>query len=147
MKRFACEFFRRGLMACGFGPILLIALYLILQRTVGVETLTVGQVCMGILSVSALAMIAGGLNALYQIERLPLMVAILIHGGLLYLSYLGTYLINGWLEWGMAPVLTFSAIFVIGYLVIWAIVYVTVRRKTEKLNEILREKQHSAETR
>ena len=144
MKRFACEFFRRGLMACGFGPILLIALYLILQRTVGVETLTVGQVCMGILSVSALAMIAGGLNALYQIERLPLMVAIFIHGGVLYISYLGTYLINDWLEWGRTPVLVFTGIFLFGYLATWAVIYFVTKRKTDRLNEMLKKQQNRA---
>ena len=141
MKRFACEFFRRGLMACGFGPILLIALYLILQRTVGVETLTVGQVCTGILSVSALAMIAGGLNALYQIERLPLMVAVLIHGIVLYVGYLATYLVNGWLKGDPATIAVFSGIFGLGYLVIWVVIYSIVKRNTDRLNEGLKKKQ------
>ena len=60
-----------------------------------------------------LAMIAGGLNALYQIERLPLMAAISVHGGVLYLSCLATYLVNDWLEWGPAPILVFSGIFIL----------------------------------
>ena len=97
MKRSVLEFVRRGLMACGFGPIVLAILYLILQHHGVIETLTVRQVCVGIFSISALAFIAGGMNAIYQVERLPLMVAILIHGGVLYLSYLGTYLLNEWL--------------------------------------------------
>ena len=32
MKRIVSEFFRRGLIACGFGPIVLAILYLILQQ-------------------------------------------------------------------------------------------------------------------
>lgn len=88
MKKFVLEFLRRGFAACGMGPIILAILYLILQQTAAVETLTVNQVCIGIFSITALAFIAGGMNAIYQIERLPLMVAILIHGSVLYISYL-----------------------------------------------------------
>ena len=115
MKRHILDFMRRGLAACGFGPIVLAVLYLILQQQGIVENLTVNEVCIGIFSITALAFIAGGMNAIYQIERLPLMVAILIHGSVLYISYLGTYLLNGWLEWGAAPIIVFSGIFMIGY--------------------------------
>ena len=145
MKKYVLEFVRRGLIACGFGPMVLAVFYLILHKHAGVETLTVHQVCLGTFSISALAFIAGGMNVLYQVERLPLMVAILIHGAVLYLSYLGTYLLNGWLEWGATPILVFSGIFVLGYLVIWAIIYSITKRNTEKINIILKEKQKSAE--
>lgn len=79
----------------------------------------------------------------YQIERVPLMVAILIHGGMLYVSYLVTYLLNDWLEWGAAPILVFTAVFVVGYLVIWAVIYSVIKRNTEKLNEMLKKKQQN----
>lgn len=145
MKKIILEFFRRGLVACGFGPIILAILYLILQRQAAVETLTVNQVCIGIFSVTALAFIAGGMNAIYQIERLPLMVAILIHGGVLYIGYLGTYLINDWLESGVIPILIFTGIFVLGYLVIWVIICAIIHRRTERINIILKGKQQGAE--
>ena len=108
MKKFVLDFLRRGSFACGFGPIVLAFLYLILQQSAEVVTLTVNEVCVGIFSLSALAFIAGGMNAVYQIERLPLMVAISIHGGVLYISYLLTYLLNNWLEWGITPILIFT---------------------------------------
>ena len=142
MKKLVLGFIRRGLLACGFGPMVLAVLYVILLRHGVVETLTVHQVCLGIFSLSALAFLAGGMNVVYQIERLPLMVAILLHGGVLYLSYLVTYLINGWLNWGTAPILIFSAIFAAGYLAIWAIIYVMMKRNTKKLNQGLRERQN-----
>ena len=145
MKKFVSEFLRRGLIACGLGPIVLAIVYWILQRTAAVETLTVNQVCIGIFSLSALAFIAGGMNVIYQIERLPLMVAILIHGGVLYISYLATYLLNGWLEWGVTPILVFSGIFVVGYFAVWAIIYSIIKRNTEKLNEVLKQRQQTAE--
>lgn len=145
MKRFTAEFFRRGLIACGFGPIVLAVLYLILHYKGVIDTLTVNQVCMGIFSITALAFISGGMNAVYQIERLPLMAAISLHGIILYVSYLCAYLLNDWLEWGLTPVLVFSGIFVSGYLAVWVIIYCLVKRNTKKLNEMLKEKQqHSA---
>ena len=144
MKRTLLEFFRRGLIACGFGPIILAVVYLILQRHGAVQTLTVNEVCLGIFSLSALAFIVGGMNMIYQVERLPLMVAILIHGCVLYVSYLGTYLLNGWLVEGTTPVMVFSGIFVLGYLAIWAIIYSVTKKRTEKLNEKLKQKQRPA---
>lgn len=141
MRKNILEFFRRGFIACGFGPLVLAVFYLILQQQTDVEVLTIDQVCLGIVSLSALAFIAGGMNVIYQIEQLPLMAAILIHGIVLYISYLATYLINDWLELGVTPLLVFSAIFVTGYLAVWAVIYCITRRNTEKLNKILQEKQ------
>ena len=143
MRRFVVDFLRRGIIACGFGPIVLAIIYLLLQQSATIDTLTVNQVCIGIFSLSALAFIAGGMNAIYQIERMPLMTAILIHGGALYIGYLGTYLLNDWLDWGVIPIVVFSAIFVVGYIVIWAIIYSIIKRYTAKLNEVLKKKQQN----
>lgn len=145
MRKIVLEFFRRGLIACGFGPIIMAFIYLILQKNGLLDTLTVNQVCIGIFSITALAFIAGGMNVVYQIERLPLMVAILIHGAVLYIAYLVTYLLNDWLEEGMMPLLIFTVIFVVGYLVIWAIIYAIIRKRAESLNALLEQKQQSAE--
>ena len=141
MKQYVLDFVRRGLIACGFGPMILAIFYLILQHQGAVETLTVDQVCLGIFSLSALAFIAGGMNVIYQLEQLPLMVAILIHGSVLYFSYLGTYLLNDWLEWGVTPILVFSGIFLLGYLVVWVIIFSTTKKNTDLLNEMLKKKQ------
>ena len=141
MKRVLLGFLRRGLVACGFGPLVLAVFYLILRHQADLEILTVDQVCRGIFSLLALAFMAGGMNVVYQIERLPLMVAILIHGGVLYVSYLGTYLINDWLAWSAVPILVFSGIFAFGYLLIWLIIYSVTKRRTARLNEQLQQKQ------
>ena len=141
MKKHIVEFFRRGLTASGFGPLILAVLYMVLQRQCDLQTLTVREVCLGIVSLWTLAFIAGGMNVIYQMERLPLMVAILIHGGVLYVSYLVTYLVNGWLERGVTPVLVFSCIFVLGYLAVWAVIYSVTKRRAARLTEILKQKQ------
>ena len=138
MKKFVSVFMLRGLIAMGFGPIILAIVYLILKQVAVVDTLTVTQVGIGIFSLSALAFIAGGMNAIYQVERLPLMMAILIHGSVLYVGYLGSYLLNDWLGFGIIPIIVFTAIFVVGYILIWVIIYSIMRRKTAKLNEILK---------
>ena len=141
MKKYMAEFVRRGMTACGLGPVVLAVFYLVLQRQGAVETLTVNQVCVGIFSLTALAFVAGGMNVVYQAEQIPLMVAVFIHGLVLYISYLVTYLVNGWLELGAAPVLVFTAIFLIGYMAIWAVIYCTTRRNTDRINKMLKEKQ------
>jgi len=141
MKKNIQEFFKRGFTACGFGPIVLAIVYLIMQQQADITTLPVDQVCIGIFSISVLAFIAGGMNFIYQIERIPLMTAIFIHGFVLYASYLATYLINGWLRQGITPILIFSIIFIIGYIAIWAIIYYITKRNTKKLNEALKQKQ------
>ena len=143
MKQTVLEFIRRGLTACGLGPLVLAVLYLILHRTGTLETLTVEQVCLGIFSLTGLAFIAGGMNVLYQMERLPLMVAILIHGCVLYGSYLATYLLNGWLKGGRMPILVFSGIFAVGYLAIWAVIYAVTKRRTKAVNTLLQQKRQN----
>ena len=146
MKKHVAEFIRRGLMACGFGPMVLAVLYLALQQNGGLETVSVNQVCLGIFSLSTLAFVAGGLNILYQMERLPLMLAILIHGSVLYGIYLGTYLLNGWLVWGITPILVFSGIFIVCYFAIWALILFTTKRRTGRLNQLLKERQKQEDT-
>lgn len=141
MRKTALEFVRRGLVAGGFGPVILAVLYIILDHSGEIVSLTASQVCTGIFSLYALAFIAGGMNVVYQIERLPLMAAISIHGGVLYIGYLITYLVNGWLELGKTPIMVFTAIFIAGYLAIWAVIYHITRRNTRRLNEMLKQKQ------
>ena len=140
MKQHILEFLRRGVVACGFGPIVLAILYLALHHHGVVDVLTVHEVCLGIISLFLLAFIAGGMNFIYQIEQLPLMLAILIHGSILYISYLATYLLNDWLDWGWIPILVFSVIFLLGYLGIWAVIYVVTRKKTAQVNELLKKR-------
>ena len=143
MKKHIKDFFHRGLVSCGFGPMVLAVIYLTLQGKGLVQDISVNKVCLGIFSTAALAFFAGGMNAIYQIERLPLMAAIAIHGIVLYVGYLTTYLLNGWLTSSTTPILVYSIIFVVGYLVIWAIIYSSIKKKTERINEMLNMKRKS----
>ena len=144
MKKYIAGFFRRGIAASGFGPLVLAVLYMVLQRQALLDSLSVREVCVGIFSLSALAFVAGGMNAIYQVERIPLMVAILLHGCVLYIGYLITYLVNGWLERGFAPILVFTGIFVVGYLIIWGIIYSIIKKRTARVNDLLKKQQGEA---
>lgn len=142
MKKFVLEFLRRGFSAMGFGPIVLVVLYLILQKNGVINTLTVNEVCVGIVSITCLSFIAGGVNVIHKIETLPLSASILIHGIVLYVGYMLTYLVNDWLLWGKKPILIFTISFVVGYIFIWAIIYLITKSRTKKLNLMLSKKVH-----
>ena len=142
MKGLTMDFLRRGVAACGLGPLVLVVVYMVLQYNGVVKSLTVNEVVVGIVSLSALAFIAGGMNFVYQVERLPLMVAILIHGVVLYISYLLTYFVNGWIAGGVVPIMVFTGIFVVGYIVIWAVIYAVTKARTRSLNERLKVKRN-----
>ena len=137
MKKWILDFVKRGLMAMGGGPIVLGIVYGCLWRSGVVDDLPAGDVAMGILTVSLMAFIAAGLTSLYQIERLPLFYAILIHGAVLYLDYAVIYLINGWIAEGSVPFLVFTLVFALGYGLVWLIIYLVTRIKTDKLNQSL----------
>ena len=137
MKKHLLSFVLRGLCAAAFGPIVLAVIFFFLGQSGVVETLTVNEVSLGIISISFMAFIAGGITEVYQIERLPVFFAALLHGGVLYLDYLIMYLLNGWLGQGVTPFLIFTAVFLLGYALIWLIIYLSVRQKTKKLNQTM----------
>lgn len=138
MKNFWKEFILRGLICASGGPLVLAIIYGILHYTGTVVTVTTEDACMGILSITLLSFIAAGMTAIYQQEQLPIATMILLHGGALYLTYLFTYLINGWLENAMKPILIFTGIFAAGYALIWVIIYFFERSKIKKMNKLLR---------
>lgn len=138
MKKFGKEFLLRGLLACGGGPVVLAIIYGTLGMTGTVSSLSPNEVCMGILSITLLAFIVAGMTAIYQLEQLPLICAILIHGAGLYIAYILTYLLNGWLKQQLIPIAVFTAIFIAGYAVIWFIIYCVTKAKTEALNKKLK---------
>jgi hypothetical protein len=137
MKEFWKQFFLRGLTAAAGGPLVLALIYAILGQTGVVTSLSPQEVCLGILSSTLLAFTVAGLTAVYQLEQLPLSIAIAIHCTGLYLSYILIYLLNGWLQRQLIPVLVFTAFFVAGYSLIWLIIYLISRAQIKQLNRKL----------
>lgn len=134
MKQHMIEFLKRGLMAAFGGPLIMAIVYAILGAQGIITSLTPGEVCKGILTSGFMAFIAAGISVIYQIERLPLFYASLIHGVVLYADYILIYLVNGWLKSQLVPILVFTGIFIAGYAVIWVIINLTVRSTVENLN-------------
>ncbi len=137
MKKFILGFISRGLVAGGFGPLIWSVVYFFLTKNGTVEVLLVEQVVFEIMTVTLLAFIAGGLNVVYQIERLPLMAAISIHGIVLYLDYAIIYLINGWLASEPLPFFVFTVCFFVLYAVVWAVIYFVNRSNADRMNRKL----------
>ena len=137
MKKFWKEFFLRGLLCASGGPVVLAIIYGILGATGVAESFAPREVCVGIMTITLLAFTAAGMTAIYQMEQLPLPTMILLHGGALYIAYTLTYLFNGWLQQQLIPILVFTGIFIAGYAVIWLIIYLIIKAKTEKVNRML----------
>lgn len=137
MKVFAKEFFHRGLLAAGGGPIVLAIVYGVLGKIGVTESFSPREVCLGILSVTLLAFIVAGMTAIYQLEKLPLVSVILLHVAGLYVAYILIYLMNGWLKQQLIPILIFTVIFIAGYAAIWLIIYSIMKAKTQQLNKKL----------
>ena len=138
MKTFWKEFFLRGLICASGGPIVLAIIYGILGATGAVEAFSPKDVCIGIVTITLLAFIAAGMTAIYQMEQLSLPIMILLHSGALYVAYILTYLINGWLPNALVPILMFTGIFAAGFALIWIIIYLVEKSKAEKLNKLLK---------
>lgn len=132
------QFILRGLVAMGFGPIVLAMIYGILGAVGVVESLPVSEFVFGVLTIVALAFLAGGITIVYQIEELGLSKAITAHGVILYLAYAVVYVTNNWLADGIIPFLVFTGIFVIGYLLVWLIIYFITKKSTDKINKNLK---------
>lgn len=137
MKKYALEVIKRGLMAAAGGPVVLAIVYGILGAAGTIESLSPGEVCMGILTVTLMAFIASGCTVVYTIESLPLMSAILIHAGVIYLDYLVIYLLNRWVPRNLGGIGIFTAIFAAGYAVTWLFIYLSIKAKTDRINKQL----------
>lgn len=137
MKEFIKNFCKRGLIAFGFGPVIMAIVYIFLEIA-GVEgTLGFIELSKQILIVSVMAFVAAGISAIYNVERLALPLAIFIHAAVLYTDYILVYLINGWIKNSLMPLIIFTVIFIVGFALVWIIIYAVDKNAARKLNERL----------
>ena len=132
------DFFFRGLLFGGFGPIIAGIVFLVLHFTLKDLTLTGLQVFTVIVSTYLLAFVHAGASVFNQIESWPLAKSTLCHFGLLYIAYVLCYVINSWIPFEPLVLGIFTAIFAVGYAVIWLAVYVSIRVTVKRLNRSLR---------
>ena len=138
MKKHVKDFCKRGLIAAWSGPVIMAIVWLCLKASGVVETLTVDQVVLGIISTTVMAFVAAGISIVYQIETLPKSIAGLIQMAVLYIDYMGIYLLNGWLP--AERIGGFTLIFIASFIVIWLIIYLTIRMKVNRINQKMQAK-------
>ena len=121
----------------GYGPIILGIIYLVLQKSIENFSLNGWQVFVAIISTYFLAFIQAGASVLNQIDtRFPLLMTG-AHLSVLYFSTLGAYLINSWIPFRSDALGIFTAVFVIGYAVVWITVCIAIKTVSKKLNRKL----------
>lgn len=138
MSKYVKEFFHRGLIFGGFGPIILGIIYLIISKTVESFSLSAEEVLLGIVSIYILAFIQAGASVFNQIDEWPIPKSLLFHFLSIYLAYALCYILNSWIPFVPEVLLIFTAIFVVGYFVIWIIVYMCVKAASKKMNKKLK---------
>ena len=138
MKKYVKEFLHRGLMFGGFGPIILGIIYAILEKNIEDFSLSGVQILIAIVSIYLLAFLQAGASVFNQIEEWSIPKSLLCHFAVLYIAYVSCYLLNNWIPFNANVILIFTAIFLIGYLVIWLSVFTTVKLISKKLNKSIK---------
>lgn len=133
MKAFFKEFLKRGLISAWGGPFVLAIIYFIVGKAENIQNIPINEVSLGIISITIMAFMAGGITAIYRNDILPLASSILIHAAVLYLDYLLMYLANDWLP--RSKIWVFSAIFIAGFALVWFIIYLCIKNKTDRINK------------
>ena len=139
MKGVVKDFLRRGMLFAWGGPAVVAFVWLCLDRSGELTAFTPGEAVLGIYSSTVLAFVAAGITVVYQLEQLPKPMAGLIHLAVLYVDYLVVYLLNGWIK--PEVVAAFSAIFALGFGLIWGGVYLAVSRNVSKMNRCVQNSQ------
>lgn len=134
MKAYVKEFFYRGLMFGGFGPIILGIIYVIEDAGQTKFFLSGMQVFFAVLSTYFLAFVQAGASIFYQIERWPIAKSLFCHFGTIYVSYLLCYLANTWIPFEAMAVVIFTGIFVLIYFAVWLTVVGIIKCCEKKLN-------------
>ena len=138
MNKYVKEFFHRGLIFAGFGPIILGIIYFILSKTINDLILSGSEVLLGIVSIYFLAFVQAGATVFNQIEHWSVAKSLLCHLSTLYVAYSLCYVINTWIPFEPKVLLIFTIIFMVVYFVVWGIVYFTIKATSKNLNAKLK---------
>lgn len=139
MNRYVKEFLIRGFLFAGGGPLVLGIIFLILQHTLPAFALNGTEVFVGILSTYLLAFLHAGVSVFNSIEHWPLAKSLAFHFLTLYLAYTVCYLINAWIPFNPMVLLIFTIIFAVSYFLVWGIVYLCVRKASQRFNKQLKQ--------
>lgn len=138
MNIYAKEFFHRGLIFGGFGPIIMGIIFFVVSITTADFAPTGTEILLAIISTYLLAFIQAGASVFNQIEHWSLGKSLLVHFLTLYATYSVCYIANTWIPFEPIVLAIFTAVFAVTYFVIWFTVYLIVRSTTKRLNKKLK---------
>ena len=138
MNKYLKEFFHRGLLFGGFGPIVMGIIYLILSYGIDGFSIEGREAFWAILSTYLLAFVHAGASIFNQIESWPISKSLLFHFTTLYFAYTICYLVNSWIPFNIRFLGVFTAIFVVVYFIVWITVYIAVKTYERRLNARLK---------
>ena len=136
MNKYVKDFFLRGLMFGGFGPIV-VAIVLFVVSFFDTGSLSASQLRVAVVSSYILAFVQAGATVFNQIEQWPILKSIGVHFLTLYITYSLCYMVNSWIPFEPKVLLIFTGIFIAVYAVVYITVYLIVRSTTKKLNKAL----------
>ena len=137
MNKYVREFLHRGLMFGGFGPIVFGIIILCISYFDRVAELSALPIFGGIVTTYIIAFAQAGATVFNQIEHWSVPKSVFCHFGLLYIVYSLAYVANSWIPFKVEVLGVFTVIFVVGFFLIWGIVYLAVRSTGKKFNEKL----------
>ena len=137
MNKYVREFLHRGLIFAGFGPIVFGIIILCITYFGGVTEHSALPFFGGIVTTYILAFVQAGATVFNQIEHWSVPKSVFCHFGLLYIVYSLAYVANSWIPFKAEVLGVFTVIFVVGFFLIWGIVYLAVKSTGKKFNEKL----------
>ena len=134
MNVYVKQFFHRGMLFGGFGPVVVGVVYWCLSLSISDFSLTGGQVLLAIVSTYLLAFLQAGASVFNQIDHWPVCKSLLCHFGVLYVAYSLCYIVNTWIPFEPMALLVFTGVFAAIYLMIWVTVYLCIKATSKKFN-------------
>ena len=138
MNKYVKEFFHRGLVFSGFGPIIFGIIIFIVSKTTDNLVLSGGEVLTGIVSTYLLAFAHAGASVFNQIEHWSIGKSLLCHLLTLYVAYSLCYVVNTWIPFDPKVLLIFTIVFLTIYFVVWGIVYLSIKATSKNCNAKLK---------
>ena len=124
-------------MFAGFGPIVFGIIILCISYFDRVADHSALPIFSGIVTTYILAFVQAGATVFNQIEHWSVPKSLFSHFGLLYVFYSLAYVVNSWIPFKVEVLGVFTVIFVVGFFLIWGIVYLAVKSTGKKFNEKL----------
>lgn len=139
MNTYVKGFLLRGLIFAGLGPIVCGIVFWILELSKVDTNITGGQMLLAIITTYVIAFIHAGASIFPTIEKWSKLKAMAIQGISLYSVYTIGYLINNWIPLDWKIIAIYTGVFIIGFLIIWGIAYLTTKALGNSLNKRLEE--------